>query len=141
MRHRKHSTRLGRTSSHRKALLRNLAKSFIMNEKIGTTVEKAKELRKVVEPLITLAKEDNLTNRRRAFQLLGLHYNKLTPKEARLAKAGDTSAYNDDRLVVSKLFTEIGPKFKERMGGYTRIVRTKARIGDAAMCCVIECVE
>lgn len=141
MRHRKHSTRLGRDSSHRKALLRNLAKSFIMNERIGTTVEKAKELRKVVEPLITLAKEDSLANRRRAFQLLGLHYNALTPKEARLAKAGDTSSYNDDRLVIAKLFTEIAPKFKERMGGYTRIVRTKARVGDAAKCCIIECVE
>jgi large subunit ribosomal protein L17 len=120
--------------------MRNLAKSFIDNEKIVTTVEKAKELKKVVEPLITLSKEDTVTNRRRVNELLGLHYNKLTPKEARKAKAGDTSAYNIDRKVVSKLFTVFGPKYKERAGGYTRIVRSHERVGDAAQMCIIECV-
>ena len=141
MRHRNHRTRLGRTSSHKEALMRNMAKAFILHEKISTTIEKAKELRKVVEPLITLAKEDTLSSRRRAFQLLGIHFNKLTPKEARQAKEGDLSAYNDDRLVLNKLFSQLGPKFKERNGGYTRIVRSGNRVGDAAMCCVMECVE
>lgn len=141
MRHRNHSTRLGRTTSHRKAMLRNMAKSLIIHQRISTTVEKAKELKKVVEPLITLAKEDTLTSRRRVHSLLGLHYNKLTTKEMRQAKEGDTSSYNDDRIVVEKLFKEIGPKFADRKGGYTRIVRAGNRIGDAAPCCLLECVE
>lgn len=141
MRHRNHSTRLNRTSAHRKALMRNMAKSFILHEKISTTVEKAKELRKFVEPLITLGKDDNLTNRRRVIKLLGIHYNPLTTREARAAKQGDLSAYNDDRLVINRLFSDVGPKFKERNGGYTRIVRTKARVGDAAECCIIESVQ
>ncbi len=141
MRHKNHSTRLGRTASHRKALMRNMAKSFIINDKISTTVEKAKEFKKIIEPLITLAKEDSLTNRRRAIQMLGVHFNMLTTKEARQAKNGDTSAYNDDRKVVTKLFAEIGPKFKNRCGGYTRIVLTKVRVGDGAQLCLIECVD
>lgn len=141
MRHRKQSTTLGRNSSHRKAMLRNMAKSFILHEKITTTVEKAKELRKVVEPLITLAKEDTVQARRRAVQLLGIHFNSLTSKEARAVKAGDEKPLNDDRKVVKKLFESIGPKFKERPGGYTRIVRVKARVGDAATTCIIESVE
>jgi|JI91814CRNA_FD_contig_21_2326528_length_910_multi_4_in_0_out_0_2 large subunit ribosomal protein L17 len=141
MRHRKHKSRLSRTLSHRKALLKNMAKSFFMHERIETTVEKAKELKKVVEPLITLAKEDSLTNRRRAIASLGIQFNSLTPKEARAAKAGDTSSYNDDRQLLNKLFAEFGPKFKERPGGYTRIVRTGTRVGDRASVCIIECVE
>ena len=138
MRHRNSRTRLNRTSSHRIALLRNLAKSFIDNGKLVTTVEKAKELKKVIEPLITLSKEDSLNNRRRVQELLGIHYNKLTPKEARRAKNGDTSSYNVDRVVVGKLFTDFGPKYKERPGGYTRIVRSHYRLGDTAEMCIIE---
>ncbi len=141
MRHRKNSTTLGKNSSHRKAMLRNLAKSFILHEKLTTTVEKAKELRKVVEPLITLAKEDTVQSRRRAVQLLAVRFNTLTSKEARAVKAGDKSPLNDDRKIVKKLFEEIGPKFKQRPGGYTRIVRLKSRVGDGATVCVIESVE
>ena len=123
-------------------MMRNMAKSFILNQKIETTVPKAKALREVIEPLITLAKEDNLTNRRRAIQLLSIRYNKLDSREARRAKEGDLSAYNGDRLVLNELFGKIGPKFKERPGGYTRIIRTtNGRVGDSAACCIIECVE
>ena len=122
-------------------MMRNMAKSFIMSERISTTVEKAKELRRVVEPLITLAKEDTLQARRRAIQLLAIHYNALTPKEARAVKAGDTTAMNDDRKVIKKLFEVVGPKFKTRPGGYTRIVKTGSRIGDAASTCIFEAVE
>jgi len=111
-----------------------------MSEKITTTVDKAKELKKVIEPLITLAKEDNVTNRRRATQILGLHFNHLTSKEAREAKNGSLTVLNDDRKVVKKLFAELGPKFKERPGGYTRIVRTTTRVGDNAQLCVIESI-
>lgn len=141
MRHKNHSTRLGRTSSHRLALMRNMAKSFIINEKLTTTVEKAKELKKVVEPLITLSTEDNLTNRRRAIQLLGVRFNQFTPKEARELKNGGEYLLNDDRKLIKKLFTEIGPKYKGTPGGYTRIVRTTTRQGDGAELCVIEGVR
>jgi large subunit ribosomal protein L17 len=141
MRHRNHSTRLGRTSSHKKALMRNMAKSFILNERMSTTKVKAKELQKVVEPIITIAGVDSLTNRRKVLALLGLHFNSLTPKEARAAKAGDQSMYNDDRKVMNKLFVELGPRFKERAGGYTRVIRTENRVGDSAEMCLIECVQ
>ena len=142
MRHRNQRTRLNRNASHSLAMMRNMAKSFILNQKIETTVPKAKALREVIEPLITLAKEDNLTNRRRAIQLLSIRYNKLDSREARRAKEGDLSAYNGDRLVLNELFGKIGPKFKERPGGYTRIIRTtNGRVGDSAACCIIECVE
>ncbi len=142
MRHRNQRTKLNRNSSHRLAMLRNMAKSFILNQKIETTIPKAKVLRGVIEPLITLAKEDNLTNRRRALQLLSIRYNKLDSKEARRAKEGDLSVYNGDRMVMNELFGKIGPKFKERPGGYTRIVRTSnGRVGDSAPLCIIECVE
>ena len=92
MRHRKTGRRLGRTSSHRKAMYRNMATSLIEHESISTTLPKAKELRKTVEPLITLAKEDGVSRRRRAFDLLR------------------------DKKAVGKLFTEIGPRFKDRPG-------------------------
>lgn len=140
MRHKKHKTRLNRTSSHKRALLRNLSKSLVEHERIVTTVEKAKELKKVFEPLVTRAKEDNLHNRRKVQEELGLHYNALSPKEARQVKEGNLSAYNIDRKVVEKLFKTLGPRYKERAGGYTRIVRVANRIGDAAETCVIECV-
>lgn len=102
---------------------------------------KAKEAKKVIEPLITLAKEDSLLRRRRVIQFLGLHFNALTPKQAKQAKNGDTSCYNDDRKVVQKLFQEIGPRFRERPGGYTRIVPLHRRVGDASKQCILEVVE
>ena len=108
MRHRKSGRRLGRNSSHRKAMFRNMAASMLKHETIKTTLPKAKELRRVVEPLITLAKEDSVANRRLAFDRLR------------------------DKAVVAKLFTEIGPRFKERPGGYLRILKTAPRPGDNA---------
>ena len=141
MRHRNHRTRLNRTSAHRLSLMKNLAKAFFTYEKIVTTVPKAKALRGFVEPLITLAKSDDLSRRRRVIQLLGIRFNPLTSKQKKMVKAGNLAPYNDDRKIVDKLFKEIGPKFKVRPGGYTRIVKTKSRSGDSADCCIIESVE
>ena len=140
MRHRKNKTKLNRTTAHKKALMRNLAKELIKHETISTTKAKAKELKKVFEPLVTLAKTDTLHARRLVLSKLGLHYNSLTPKEARKAKGGDTSMYNIDRVVMDKLFKELGPRYKERPGGYTRIVLTTRRVGDGAETCFVECV-
>jgi len=113
MRHRKSGRRLGRNSSHRKAMFRNMAASMIKHETIKTTLPKAKELRRVVEPLITLAKEDSVANRRLAFSRLR------------------------DKEVVGKLFSEIGPRCKERQGGYLRILKTGPRPGDNAPMAIV----
>lgn len=117
MRHQKIRTRLGRTTAHRLALLRNLACQLIQHERIYTTDAKAKELRKFIEPLITLGKEDTTHARRQVFSAL-------QKKEA-----------------VKKLFNEIAPRFKERPGGYTRIVKDKPRHGDSALMSYIEFVQ
>ncbi len=117
MRHRKSGRRLGRNSSHRRAMFRNMAASMLRHETIRTTLPKAKELRRVVEPLITLAKEDSVANRRVAF-------NRLRDKE-----------------VVGKLFNELGPRFKDRPGGYLRILKTGPRPGDAAPMAIVLLTE
>jgi large subunit ribosomal protein L17 len=117
MRHKKSGRKLGRTSSHRKAMFRNMAASMLKHETIRTTLPKAKELRRVVEPLITLAKEDSVANRRLAF-------NRLRDKE-----------------VVGKLFTDLGPRFKDRPGGYLRILKTGPRPGDAAPMAIVLLTE
>jgi len=117
MRHRKSGRRLGRTSSHRKAMYRNMAASLLRHETIKTTLPKAKELRRVVEPLITLAKEDGVAKRRLAFD-------RLRDKEA-----------------VGKLFKDIGPRFKDRPGGYLRILKTGPRPGDAAPMAIVQLVD
>ena len=117
MRHRKSGRRLGRTSSHRKAMFRNMAASLLRHEMIRTTLPKAKELRRVVEPLITLAKEDGVAKRRLAFD-------RLRDKEA-----------------VGKLFKDIGPRFKDRPGGYLRILKTGPRPGDAAPMAIVQLVD
>ena len=113
MRHKKSGRRLGRNSSHRKAMFRNMAASMLKHETIRTTLPKAKELRRVVEPLITLAKEDSVANRRLAF-------NRLRDKE-----------------VVGKLFNDLGPRFKARPGGYLRILKMGPRPGDAAPMAIV----
>jgi len=113
MRHKKSGRRLGRNSSHRKAMFRNMATSMLMHETIRTTLPKAKELRRVVEPLITLAKEDSVANRRLAFSRLR------------------------DKEVVGKLFSELGPRFKDRPSGYLRILKTGPRAGDAAPMAIV----
>ena len=117
MRHRKAGRKLNRNSSHRKALLKNLAIALIEQDIIKTTLPKAKELRKVIEPLITLGKEDTVANRRLAF-------NKLRSDAA-----------------VAKLFTEISINSKERNGGYTRIIKAGFRPGDKADMAYIELVD
>lgn len=117
MRHRKAGRRLGRTTSHRKATMQAMAVSLFRHNAIETTVHKAKELRRFAEPLITLSKNDSIHNRRRAYAALR------------------------DRDAVQKLFTEIGPHFKERPGGYTRVLRLGTRHGDAAQMARMELVE
>ncbi len=117
MRHKKSGRKLGRNSSHRKAMFRNMAASLLRHETIKTTVPKAKELRKVVEPLITLAKIDGVANRRLAFDRLR------------------------DKEVVGKLFNDLGPRFKERPGGYIRILKIGPRAGDAAPMAIVQLVD
>lgn len=117
MRHHLSGRQLSRNSSHRHALMRNMSVSLLRHETIRTTVPKAKELRRVVEPLITLAKKDDEANRRLAF--------------ARLR----------DNEVVEKLFTDLGPRFKARPGGYTRILRMMPRAGDSAEMALMQLVD
>ncbi len=117
MRHGHGLRKLNRTSSHRLAMLRNMMNSLIAHEAIKTTVPKAKELRRVVEPMITLAKESTVANRRLAFDRLR------------------------DRDSVSKLFDVLGPRFKARPGGYTRILKMGFRVGDNAPMALVELVE
>jgi len=117
MRHRNSGRKLNRNSSHRKAMFKNMAASLIEHELIRTTLPKAKELRRVVEPLITLAKEDSVSKRRLAF--------------ARVR----------DRDVVTKLFNEVGPRYKERPGGYIRILKCGPRPGDCAPMAIVELVD
>src|ERR1700757_2668825 len=117
MRHHLTGRQLSRNSSHRHALMRNMSVSLLRHETIRTTIPKAKELRRVVEPLITLAKKDDEANRRLAF--------------ARLR----------DSEVVEKLFTDLGPRFKARPGGYTRILRMMPRPGDSAEMALMQLVD
>jgi large subunit ribosomal protein L17 len=117
MRHRNSGRQLSRNSSHRHAMLRNMATSLLRHETIRTTVPKAKELRRVVEPLITLAKADSLAKRRVAYSRLR------------------------DEGVVEKLFTDLGPRFKARAGGYTRILKMEPRPGDSADMALMQLVE
>jgi large subunit ribosomal protein L17 len=139
MRHGKRSAKLGRDTSHRRCLFANMLKSLINHEKITTTVPKAKELRRFADQMVTLAKDDTLANRRLVIAELMVRRNTLTSKERRDAKAGDTSSYSGDRLVVEKLFSILGPRFQSRSGGYTRISRLPLpRKGDNAETCVIE---
>ena len=117
MRHNKSGRKLNRNSSHRKAMFSNMANSMFDHEIIKTTLPKAKELRRVAEPLITLAKEDSVANRRSAFSKLR------------------------DKEMVGKLFAELAPRYKERPGGYTRILKCGFRSGDAAPMAYIELVD
>lgn len=117
MRHRKSGRQLNRNSAHRQAMFRNMANSLFEHELIKTTLPKAKELRRVAEPLITLAKEDNVAKRRLAF--------------ARLR----------DQASVAKLFNELGPRYKARPGGYLRILKCGYRPGDKAPMAYVELVD
>jgi large subunit ribosomal protein L17 len=117
MRHRLSGRQLNRNSSHRKAMFRNMAASLLDHEMIKTTLPKAKELRRVAEPLITLAKKDSVANRRLAFNRLR------------------------DRDVVTKLFNELGPRYQARPGGYLRILKCGFRSGDNAPMAIVELVD
>ncbi len=138
MRHGKHTFKVGRTGSHRRAMLANMIKSLIEHERIVTTVPKAKELRRHAEKMITFAKKNTLAAKRDAIAQLKVAFNPLTTKEARSAKTGDKNAYARDRLVINKLFGELRERFATRNGGYTRIIRKDVRIGDNAPTCYIE---
>lgn len=140
MRHGKRSDKLGRNTSHRRCLKANMLKALIENESIVTTEAKAKVMRRYADAMITLAKKENkLAARRRAIAEMMIRFNKLTSKEARAAKAGNTSAYNGDRQVIDKLFNELGPRFETRQGGYTRITRTGTRrLGDNSAKVILE---
>ncbi|MCW8108047.1 50S ribosomal protein L17 [Alteromonas ponticola] len=117
MRHRKSGRQLNRNSSHRQAMFKNMAGSLVKHEVIKTTLPKAKELRRVIEPLITLAKQDSVANRRLA-----------------MARTGD-------KEVVGKLFNELGPRYEARPGGYTRILKCGFRAGDNAPMAFVELVD
>lgn len=117
MRHRHSGRQLGRNSSHRKAMFRNMAASLFRHERIRTTLPKAKELRRVAEPLITLSKNDAVARRRRAYDMLR------------------------DREMVTKLFNELGPRYSKRPGGYLRILKCGFRSGDNAPMAIVELVE
>ena len=117
MRHHKSGRKLNRTSSHRTALFRNLTAALIRDEQIRTTLPKAKELRRVAEPLITLAKESTVANRRLAYARLG------------------------NRAAVTKLFNELGPRFKNRAGGYLRILKFGFRAGDTAPMALVQLLD
>ncbi len=117
MRHRKGFNHLGRTSSHRKAMLSNMAASLIMHKRISTTLAKAKALRSYVEPLITKSKDDTMHSRRMVF------------------------SYLQNKYAVTELFREVAQKVGDRPGGYTRILKTGTRLGDNAEMCIIELVD
>lgn len=138
MRHRKHTFKLGRTSTHNRCMISNMLKSLIDNERIVTTVAKAKELRRHADKMVTLAKKNTLASRRLAIGKLMITFNELSTKEARDAKGGNKNSYNTDRTVIAKLFDTLGPRFASREGGYTRIIRMENRIGDNAERCLIE---
>jgi len=138
MRHLNKTCKLNRTSSHRRCLFANMLKALIEHERITTTLPKAKALRGYAERMITLAKKNTLAARRQAISSLMIQYNTLSEKEKRDARAGDTSSYNGDRIVVDKLFDTLGKRFVSRNGGYTRIIKGKCRRGDNAQSCVIE---
>ncbi|RDB31400.1 50S ribosomal protein L17 [Candidatus Similichlamydia laticola] len=138
MRHRKQRYKLGRNSSHRRCLFANMLKALVVCGSIETTLSKAKALQPLADRLISLAKSGSLASRRRVASQLMLRYNKLSPKEARLARAGDLSVYNNDRRVLNALFSGLGARFLSRDGGYTRILKKGTRIGDCADVCVLE---
>ncbi len=117
MRHRKSGRQLNRNSSHRKAMFQNMANSLFLHEVIKTTLPKAKELRRVVEPLITKAKSDSVANRRHVFSKLR------------------------DDAIVAKLFNELGPFYKDRPGGYVRILKAGYRTGDKAPMALVQLVD
>lgn len=138
MRHLKRRSKLGKTSSHRRCMIANMLKSLIENERIETTLTKAKELKRHADKMITLAKKDTISAKRLVRSKLMIRFNPLTSKERRQIKNKDYSAYNIDRKVIKKLFTILKDRYKDRNGGYTRIIKKDVRIGDGSKTCIIE---
>lgn len=138
MRHLNHSSKLNRTKSHRRCMIANALKALIVHGRIETTHAKAKVLRSYADRMVTLAKNNTLATRRRAIAELMVRYNALDTKEQRAAKQGLTHMFNDDRIVINKLFDELGPRFANRNGGYTRVIKNRHRVGDNAMTCYLE---
>lgn len=138
MRHRKDTVKLGRTGSHNRCMFANMLKSLIQEERIVTTIAKAKELRRHADGMITLAKKNTLASKRSAIAKLMVRYNSLTSKQTREVKEGSNHHLNEDRQVVKKLFDILGPRFATRAGGYTRIIKGDNRLGDNAQVCIIE---
>lgn len=128
MRHKVKLKKLGRNPSHRRALLRNLATSLVLNDQIETTLPKAKSLKRVADKLVTLGKTDTLHHRRQAMQFL---------TAVNRTETGNAQKWT----AVHKLFTEIAPRYSERKGGYTRVLRTRKRPGDNAQLALIQFVE
>ncbi|MBS0653771.1 MAG: 50S ribosomal protein L17 [Verrucomicrobia bacterium] len=146
MRHAKDTFKIGRTASHRRCLMANMLKSLIENERIETTVRKAKELRRYADHMITLAKRNTLASRRQAIGELMITLNAMTPKEAREVKKArqenkGQEAVSGDRKIIGKLFDALGPRFANRNGGYTRIIKKDFRAGDSAPTCLIEYLQ
>ena len=143
MRHLKRRSKLSITGSHKRCMIANMLKSLIENERIETTIVKAKELKRHADKMITIAKkEDTLAAKRQAKAKLMIRYNTLTSKEKRkVKKDNDTSPYNVDRKVMNKLFT-LKDRFNDRHGGYTRIIKKDDfRKGDGTQKCIIEYLE
>lgn len=115
-----------------------MLKSLIVHGRIETTLAKGKFLKRYADQMVTLAKKNTLSSKRRAIADLMIRFNTLTPKEARAAKKGDASAYNDDRKAINILFNDLGPRFTAREGGYTRVIKKSRRQGDNAPTCIIE---
>ncbi len=138
MRHLKQTCKLNRTVAHRRCMFANMLKSLVTHDRIETTVPKAKALRRYADSLVTLAKKGTLAAKRQAIAELMIQFNPLSSKEKRLAKEGNTAAYNDDRLVMQKLFGNLSSRFANRNGGYTRIIKKGVRVGDNAEICIIE---
>ena len=138
MRHRKKGRKLGRTSSHRKALFRNQVTALFEHEQICTTLQKCKELRGVAEKLITLAKKGDLHARRQAAKMV--HGKRLHDKKRPLSPDVTGQEIISKHEVLQKLFDELGPRYQDRKGGYTRVIRGETRIGDGAQMGYIQLV-
>jgi len=141
MRHLKRRSKLGKTSSHKRCMLANMLKSLIENERIETSLVKAKELKRYADKLVTIAKKDTISAKRLARAKLMIRFNSLTSKERRQVKNKNYSSYNTDRKVIKKLFTELKDRYKERKGGYTRIIQKDFRVGDGTKTCFIEYIQ
>jgi len=142
MRHLKKTCKLGRTGAHKRCMIANMLKSLIIKGRIETTLAKAKELRRHADKMVTIAKKENiLAAKRQAAAYMMIRHNPLTAKEKKQVKNNNFSSYNDDRKVLGQLFGELANRYKERSGGYTRIIKKDFRVGDAAPICVIEYVE